>query len=408
MRDRIKALKRIDASKLVPHPENWRVHPEKQRKALQTVLGSIGWADAIIARQLDDGTYQILDGHLRAESTDGKVPVLVVDLDDNEARILLATHDPLASMAQTNDELVRDMMSAIDATDDLDDLLRRIHKDSLIDPDDDLKDVEPQLELADQLQQKWGTQQGQLWTIKGKQTHRLLCGDSTNPDDVTRVMNCESAWLMATDPPYGVDFAGAKYNPRAKKWDAIENDKHQGGDLTSFIADMLTAWLPHTEKAAGFYFWTAAMNEGAAAAAAIRNAGLHIQSQIIWNKNCLVLGQADYHWKHENCWYAFRKGEKHRWLGGRDKTTVWDVAKVANSSYVHPMQKPLELYSIPMAHHTNEGELVCEPFAGSGSQFVAAEQMNRRCNGIELMPKYVAVILQRMSDAGCTCQMNEK
>jgi DNA modification methylase len=236
---------------------------------------------------------------------------------------------------------------------------------------------------------------GDIWILGD---HRLMCGDSTSAESVVRLMGGARAHLMATDPPYGVDFSGAKYNPRAKEWAGIANDKLQGDDLKSFLLAMLRAWLPHVEEEAGFYFWTAAMQEGAAAAAAaaaIRETGLHIQSQIIWNKNALVLGQADYQWKHENCWYAFWKGKHHRWLGERDKTTVWEVSKVAHSEYVHPMQKPVELYEIPQLHHTKSGEAVVEPFSGSGSQIIAAEKLGRRCYAMELEPTYVDVAVAR-------------
>ena len=236
------------------------------------------------------------------------------------------------------------------------------------------------------------SKRGDLWILGD---HRILCGDSTSAEDVVRLMGEERAFLMATDPPYGVDFAGAKYNPRAKQWDGIANDKLQGGDLQAFIGSMLKAWFPVMAPSAAFYFWTAAMSEGAAAAAAIRESGLHIQSQIIWNKNCFVLGQVDYHWKHENCWYAFWKGKQHRWFGERDKSTVWEVHKVASNDYVHPMQKPTELYAIPQRHHTMPGEIVAEPFSSSGSQIIAAEMLNRRCMAMELEPKYVDVAVAR-------------
>ena len=388
MRDRIKGLKRIASNKLVPHPENWRLHPEKQRKALAASLSTIGWANAIIARPLSDGRYQILDGHLRAEEADGKVPVLVVDVDDDEARMMLLTIDPMASMAEQDDAMLKELIRSV-TTDsaDMQELLDTLAKSIVVSQVDIVEDEVPEPPA------KSITQPGDLWLLGD---HRLLCGDSTNKDHVDVLFDGgEEAMLLATDPPYGVDFAGQKYNPRAKAWDGIANDKLAGNELQSFISSSLEVWLPHVSKQAGFYFWTAAMQEGAAAAAAIRAAGLHIQSQIIWNKNCLVLGQADYHWKHENCWYAFWKGEQHRWYGGRNQVTVWDVKKVANNDYVHPMQKPVELYAIPMKMHTMEGELVAEPFAGSGSQFIAAEQLNRRCYGMELSPQYCDVIVER-------------
>lgn len=114
IKDRIKGFRRVAVNKLVPHPENWRTHSDGQRKALSTALESIGWADAIVARELEDGTYQILDGHLRAESAHGKVPILIVDLDDNESRMLLATHDSIGAMAGTDSEMLQTLIDSID------------------------------------------------------------------------------------------------------------------------------------------------------------------------------------------------------------------------------------------------------------------------------------------------------
>lgn len=225
--------------------------------------------------------------------------------------------------------------------------------------------------------------------------HRLLCGDSGDRAGVARLMDGAKAVLCATDPPYGVDFSGAKYNPRAKSWAGIDGDKRQGGDLRTWLASLIAVWLEHIEPHAAYYFWSAPMLEGAAAAAAVIDAGLHIQGQIIWVKNALVLGQADYQWKHETCWYAFKKGAKHRWFGERDKTTVWEVSRVAHAAYVHPMQKPVELYAIPIRHHTHAGEVCFEPFSGSGSQIIAAEEAGRRCYAIEISPSYCQVAIDR-------------
>jgi DNA modification methylase len=235
---------------------------------------------------------------------------------------------------------------------------------------------------------------GDLWLLGG---HRLLCGDSTNPNDIAKLMNGEKAVLMATDPPYGVSFKGQKYNPRAKAWDGILGDTKQGDDLEEWLTHCIKQWFPHITKDAAFYFWADCMEPGFSSQA-IKAAGLHVQSQIIWCKNCMVLGQSDYQWRHENAWYAFWKGEQHRWFGGRDKTSVWEVSKVSNAAYVHPMQKPIELFINPIQYHTHIGEIVLEPFSGSGSQFIAAEQLKRWCYGMEMDPVYVDVIVQRWSN----------
>ena len=232
IKDRIRELRRVRAGDLKPNPKNWRKHPQAQQDALRGVLAEIGYADALIARELPDGSLMLLDGHLRAETTpDSIVPVLVVDLDDAEAEKLLLTLDPLASMAQADEEALAKLLKSVE-TDSaaVQAMLDAMAREAGIPVSSNgvLPDEPPPLDRAAELQAKWGTATGQLWTIGA---HRLLCGDSTKAEDVARVMGGEKAILMSTDPPYGVDFAGGKYNPKAKKWDAIEGDNIQGENL---------------------------------------------------------------------------------------------------------------------------------------------------------------------------------
>jgi len=115
VRDRIKELRRVKASALRPHPRNWRLHPPAQQDALRGVLAEIGYADALLARELPDGQLELIDGHLRAETTpDAEVPVLVVDLDDREAAKLLALLDPLAAMAERDDRLLAELLADVE------------------------------------------------------------------------------------------------------------------------------------------------------------------------------------------------------------------------------------------------------------------------------------------------------
>ncbi|RMF99475.1 MAG: hypothetical protein D6741_08450 [Planctomycetota bacterium] len=114
IRDRIRELRRVPAKMLQPHPRNWRTHPDSQRDRLKAVLAEIGYADALIARELEDGSLQLLDGHLRAETTpETEVPVLIVDLDDAEAETFLAFFDPLAALAESDDQRLRDLLADI-------------------------------------------------------------------------------------------------------------------------------------------------------------------------------------------------------------------------------------------------------------------------------------------------------
>ncbi|MGD0516411.1 MAG: ParB N-terminal domain-containing protein [Thermoguttaceae bacterium] len=119
IRDRIKELRRVRASELRPNPRNWRTHPQAQRDALCGVLAEVGYANALLARELPDGSLELIDGHLRAETTpDMEVPVLILDLNDSEAAKLLALHDPLAAMAEANDEMLAGLIADVETEND--------------------------------------------------------------------------------------------------------------------------------------------------------------------------------------------------------------------------------------------------------------------------------------------------
>lgn len=141
IRDRIKDFRRVRASQLRPHPNNWRTHPAAQRDALRGVLAEIGYAGALLARELPDGSLELIDGHLRAETTpDMEVPVLILDLDEHEAAKLLVLHDPLAGMAEANEEVLAGLLDQVETESDavqalLDEMLAE--PDSPEEPDDD-------------------------------------------------------------------------------------------------------------------------------------------------------------------------------------------------------------------------------------------------------------------------------
>src|ERR1700677_4529306 len=179
IRDRILELRRVTARELVPNPKNWRRHPARQAAALRGVLTEIGYADALLARELADGRLMLIDGHLRAETTpESVVPVLVLDVPEAEADKLLLTLDPLAAMAESDSERIETLLQTV-RTDDsaVEGLLRRTAGAqlwSLLHPQ-----AEPpaQIDQAGELQKKWHTGTGQLWLIG---EHRLLCGDATS------------------------------------------------------------------------------------------------------------------------------------------------------------------------------------------------------------------------------------
>lgn len=404
IRDRVRELRRVRAGDLIPNPSNFRRHPENQRHVLGGVLREIGYADALLVREREDGKLELIDGHLRAETTpDMVVPVLVVDLTEAEAKRLLVHLDPLASMAQVDDTVLKELLGDIGKIEDSLaaelDATERWLEEVMREGGEEVEAPEAQIDRAEELQKEWKTEPGQLWVILGKAgEHRLLCGDSTKAEDVERVMGGKAAALMVTDPPYGVKLD--------QSWrDAALGDKAMGpGNPSTAVNDERADWSEAWELFSGdvAYVWHAGKYSDVVMNS-LRSAGFVIVQQIIWNKSIMVMGRSDYHFKHEPCWYAVRRGKSHGWIGDRTQTTVIEakspkhiMAGSDEDKTPHPTQKPIECFGMIRNHAGN----VFDPFLGSGTTMVAAEQLGRVCYGVEISPAYVAVALQRMKDMG--------
>jgi len=273
----------------------------------------------------------------------------------------------------------------------------------------EIDEVEPQIDRAEELQKEWGTERDQLWEIPGKAgVHRILCGDSTNAEDVERLMDGQKAGLMNTDPPYGVAYANdERPNPGVAK-PRVAKDELCDEELQSFLEKVFQAAVNIAlRQDAAWYLWHAHLTQGFFAAAAAAAANVVLHRQIIWVKPVLLLTRGQYHWKHEPCFMGWVKGHQPpdygEGNGERTQTTVWEIESVSQADrkeYNHSTPKPVGLFTIPVVKHLKQGEICYEPFAGSGPQFVGAEQLGRICYGIEIEPKYVAVCLQRMKDMG--------
>jgi len=235
---------------------------------------------------------------------------------------------------------------------------------------------------------------GDIWLL-GK--HRILVGDSTNAGDVECVLDGKKPNLMVTDPPYGVDY-DPNWRNEANRW-AGSNVKLGAAALGKVENDDRADW---TEVWANFpgqvaYVWHAALRSGEVGSSLL-SAGFEIRSQIIWNKTRPVIGRGHYHWQHEPCWYAVRKGATGQWQGARDQSTLWDISKQQTSETGHGTQKPVECMRRPIQNNSKPGDYIYEPFSGSGTTIIAAEMMNRYCLAIEISPIYVDVAVRRWQD----------
>ncbi len=237
--------------------------------------------------------------------------------------------------------------------------------------------------------------------------HRLLCGDARDAAAVARLFGAEKARLFCTDPPYGVAYNTTKngiprpgFRNQKERWGGdLIGDDLDGSALQGFLEAAFRAALPVLDRAA-WYLWHAHLTQGFFAAAAAA-ADVLLHRQIIWRKRHLVLTRSgQYHWQHEPAFYGWVRGQAPRWLGGKSQTSVWELEAEAQGpgGRLHPTQKPVALFERPIANHLRPNEIAYDPFAGSGSQLICAEQMERRCYAIEIDPRWCDVIRQRYAD----------
>jgi DNA modification methylase len=241
------------------------------------------------------------------------------------------------------------------------------------------------------------TRRGDLWILGG---HRLLCGDSTSADDVARLMAGEKASLLATDPPYLVDYQGGNH-PQSSVNRPDVKDKHWDDYVdpqtsVEFFASFLRIALQHCVERVPVYQWHATRRQALVEEAWKAN-GLLVHQTIIWAKARGVLTYSHYLWSHEPAFYGWREGsqpEKDRWPDPSQRT-VWEIDQADEEKGLHPTMKPLEIFERPIVSHTRRGEVVLEPFSGSGTQIIAAERHGRRCFAMELSPAFVDAAVLR-------------
>jgi len=405
IRDRIKELRRVPAKDLLHHPKNWRRHPKAQAAALRGLLAEVGYADALLVRELPDGRLMIIDGHLRAETTpDSIVPVLVLDVTEEEADKILLTLDPLGAMAESDAERIEALLTTVRTDSEaVQELLKHIAGPRLweILHPEDVEEAAVALDRAEELRTKWGTAPGQVWQIG---PNRIICGDCTDIDVVARLMGNPrpQARMIWTDPPYGVDY-GAKTDwthhhgggPRRR---AIENDALKPAELQKLFAATLEVSRQFALPGAVIYATVPSLFlrhfiQGLA------NGGFSYHHCLIWVKQTHVLGRSDYHYRHEPILYGWLENGPHYFIDDRTQDSVFEIDRPMASEW-HPTTKPVELIARMVANSSRPGELVYDPFCGSGSTLLAAHQLGRIGYGCEIDPGYVAVALERLSLLG--------
>lgn len=375
--------KTIPLASLIPYARNARTHSDAQIAQIAASIREFGWTNPVLV----DGQNGVIAGHgrLLAARKLGLTEVPTIELSHltpAQKRAYILADNRLALSAGWDEDMLRIELGDLHL-DGFDLALTGFDPDEiasfLIDPSSGLTDPDDVPELPE----KPASRTGDVWRM-GR--HRLICGDSTDPKVADIALAGVRPLLMATDPPYGVD-----YDPAWRNRAGLGSSQRVGKVENDHRADWREAWALFPGDVA--YVWHGALH-AVTVADSLTACGFDIRAQIIWAKERLVLGRGHYHWQHEPCWYAVRGGG--HWFGDRKQTTLWQIAsRGQDAETVHCTQKPVECMKRPIENNSSPGQAVYEPFCGSGTTIIAAEMTGRACHAIELSPAYVDVAVQR-------------
>lgn len=411
-------IKSLLLKDIKPWKGNPRQIENEAREGLKCSLNQFGYIDLLVVNKRG---MELISGHQRykilREAGVEKIPCIVVDVGKVQQKAM--------TISLNNQEIAGSWTEALLP------ILEKLRKEM---PDDyiNLRMVELRDEVRDLEIENTGktlpddvpkppkkaiTKPGDLWILGD---HKLLCGDATLEKDVARLMDGQKANLLATDPPYMVDYTGDNRPTGGKDWSDVYREVDIP-DAKDFIKKFYVIGLKHIKKNTALYLWHASKR-----VRMIRETceelNILVHQEIIWVKPCAILTYSYYSWRHEPCLLMWQKGQKPPynpsdksigtvWMldylksGDPTKpeyyTDVWEMdweGKKRNTGLEHPTVKPTEAFAIPMRVHTRPGDICYEPFCGSGSQIIAAERLNRRCFAIEIEPLFVDVTVKRWEE----------
>jgi len=363
----------------------WDKNPRNNADNVKRVMASIqrfGFAAPILARRADG---EVIAGHTRLLAAEAlgmeRVPVRYLDLDPGEAHMLAIADNRLTEKSEWDNDLLMAQLDSMgldnaelvgfdsaDLEEIAKDILRDASQGEVAEVDDVVKAPE-RVEL------------GEVWKL-GR--HTIVCGDSTKEESWRQ--KPAQPCMMVTDPPYGVEY-DPEWRQEAFGKDAdrstgqVLNDDNASWTSVYKLAEASVAYVWHGGKHASVV------------AKDLQDVGFDIRAQVIWAKDGHVISRGHYHWEHEPCWYGVQSDGSASWIGDRSQTTVWKISKKREDGNNHSTSKPLECMARPIRNHGFE--LVVDPFLGSGTTLLAAEQLNRTCFGIELNPEYADIVIER-------------
>ena len=403
----------IPIDDIKPYENNAKIHTEEQIEQIKKSIQEFGMNDPI-------GIWKdniIIEGHGRLmackELGMEEVPVIRLDdLTDDQRKAYTLIHNQTTMNTGFDLDILNEELSNIDLD------MAFFGFDDIPEPEIDIKDDDFDIEDIEPIEEPI-SKRGEIYKLGN---HYLMCGDSTNPEDVDKLMNGAVADLVVTDPPYNVDYTG-----KTKEALKIQNDSMEDENFKDFLNSAFYNLSNNLKEGGAFYIWYASREHINFETALIENQ-LTVRQQLIWVKNTMVLGRQDYQWKHEPCLYGWKDGASHYFIDEFNHTTViedkidFDSLKKDEAiqmlkdiyedgisttvihedkpsrSDLHPTMKPLKLIARLVRNSSKENEIVLDLFGGSGSTLITCEQLNRICYTMEYDPVYVDAIIKRYED----------
>ncbi|KOP64376.1 adenine methyltransferase [Bacillus sp. FJAT-18019] len=417
MKIRVIQIEQINAAAYNPRVD---LQPgDSEYEKLKRSIEEFGYVEPIV---WNERTGNMVGGHQRYkimvhEQGHTELAVSVVDLDDQQERLLNIAlnkvsgrwdEEALAMLLAELEESGSDLeLSGFDQ-EEIGDLIALLPDVPDVDPPVVEDDFDVGKALDDIKEPE--THRGDVWQLG---SHRLMCGDSTSFEDVSCLMDGESAALVVTDPPYNVAVESDSERLAADGRSSIMNDNMPAEEFAGFLHSVFERYAEHMAPTAAIYVFHPSSYQRQFEDA-MNAAGIVIRSQCIWVKNAASFGWSQYRWQHEPVFYAHIKGGAPAWYGDRrqstvwraglileepEPSTVWEVSRGDVGKYVHPTQKPLELLAIPIKNSSRPGDTVADFFGGSGSTLMTCDQLDRPCRTMEIDPKFCDVIKRRYQEA---------
>ena len=371
----------VEIEKLIPYKNNARTHSDEQIEKIAKSMKEFGFINPVLV----DGNLNVIAGHgriLGAKKLGMKeVPCLFIeDLTEEQKRAYIIADNRLAEDAGWDKELLKIELEDLKNM-NFDITLTGFELEDFDFSMDETEVIED--EFDETVPEEPTSKKGEIYKL-GK--HFLMCGDSTDINDVEKLMNGVKADMLLTDPPYNVDYEGGNGL-------TIQNDNMDDETFREFLRVSFFNANSVMKEGAVFYIWHAD-SEGYNFRGACHDIGWKVRQCLIWCKNTLVMGRQDYHWKHEPCLYGWKEGASHLWASDRKQTTVLEFDRPSVSKE-HPTMKPVGLFDYLIKNNTKKDDIVLDLFAGSGTSIIACEQNGRIAYSMELDPKYVDVIISR-------------